>query len=47
VSACRLAVRFNGVPLEIFSQSSRPVETVSVEEIAPTTSASHHACAKP
>jgi hypothetical protein len=47
VTAWRFAVRLRGVPLEIFSQSSAPVSTVSAEEIAPTRSASHQPRAKP
>src|SRR5690348_16049567 len=47
VNACRVAVLFNGVPLEIFNQSRSPVATVSDDEMAPTRSASHHPCANP
>src|SRR5919206_496931 len=38
--ACMFAVRFNGVPGSIVSQSARPVRTVAEEKIAPITSAS-------
>src|SRR3954453_6122645 len=47
VSACNVAVRLSGVPDEIVSQSRNPVRTVASEVIAPTTSASHQACANP
>src|SRR5690242_16700719 len=46
-SAWMLAVRFNGVPLEITSQSRKPVSTVTSEKQAATIRASHHAWAKP
>ena len=40
-SACMVAVRLSGVPDSIVSQSRNPVATVTVEKMAPITSASH------
>ena len=39
---CEVAVRFNGVPPEILSQSSKPVSEVGTETTRPITSASAH-----
>src|SRR3954453_8660184 len=45
VGAWVVAVRHRGVPVEICSQSRKPVATVKREEQAPTISASHQPCA--
>src|SRR5215216_2834785 len=44
-NACVVAVRLSGVPGVIVSQSTNPVRTVTLDQIAPTTSASHQAYA--